>query len=54
MYHTVNDLKTYEKLSDEDLKSDDFRFATIIVTGNLERREINSYPAKVSPVTQIF
>ena len=42
---TVNDLKTYEKLSDEDLKSDDFRFATIIVTGNLERRDINAWQA---------
>jgi len=42
---TVNDLKTYKKLSDEDLKSDDFRFATIIVTGNLERREINAWQA---------
>ena len=39
---TVKDLKNYKKLSSEDLASDDFRFATIIVTGNLERRQINA------------
>jgi len=44
---TVEDLKgTYKKLSREDLASDDFRFATTIVTGNLERREINAWQAK--------
>jgi len=43
---TVNDLKTYDKLSSKDLDSDDFRFATIIVTGNNERREINAWQAK--------
>jgi len=43
---TVDDLKTYKKLSGEDLDSDDFRFATIIVTGNNERRLFNFYQAK--------
>ena len=44
---TIRELKsTYKKLSAEDLASDDFRFATTIVTGNLERREINAVQAK--------
>ena len=44
---TVEDLKnTYKKLSWEDLDSDDFRFATNIVTGNSERRDINAWQAK--------
>ena len=44
---TVEDLKnTYKKLSSEDLDSDDFRFATTIVTGNAERREINAWQSK--------
>ena len=44
---TVEDLKsTYKKLSREDMESDDFRFATNIVTGNAERREINAWQAK--------
>ena len=44
---TVEDLKsTYKKLSAKDLASDNFRFATIIVTGNAERREINAWQAK--------
>ena len=44
---TVEDLKnTYKKLSAEDMESDDFRFATNIVTGNAERREINAWQAK--------
>lgn len=44
---TVEDLKsTYKELSSEDLDSDDFRFATNIVTGNAERREINAWQAK--------
>ena len=42
---TVGDLKNYKKLSSEDLASDDFRFATIIVTGNDERRQINAWQA---------
>ena len=44
---TVEDLKnTYKKLSAEDIACDDFRFATNIVTGNAERREINAWQAK--------
>jgi len=44
---TVKDLKsTYKKLSAEDMESDDFRFATMIVTGNNERREINALQSK--------
>jgi len=44
---TVEDLKnTYKKLSSEDLDSDGFRFATTIVTGNAERREINAWQSK--------
>ena len=44
---TVQDLKsTYKKLSREDMESDDFRFATNIVTGNAERRDINAWQAK--------
>ena len=44
---TVQDLKsTYKKLSAEDLANDDFRFATTIVTGNAERREINAWQSK--------
>ena len=44
---TIRELKsTYKKLSAEDLASDDFRFGTTIVTGNLERREINAVQAK--------
>ena len=43
----VQDLKnTYKKLSSEDLDSDDFRFATVLVTGNAERREINAWQAR--------
>jgi len=43
----VKDLKnTYKTLSREDMESDDFRFATNIVTGNAERREINAWQAK--------
>jgi len=43
----VKDLKnTYKKLSREDMESNDFRFATNIVTGNAERREINAWQAK--------
>lgn len=42
----VEDLKHYKQLSSEDLASDDFRFATMIVTGNNERREINARQAK--------
>ena len=44
---TVEDLKdNYKALSAEDMASDDFRFATNIVTGNAERREINAWQAK--------
>ena len=44
---TIKDLKnTYKKLSADDLASNDFRFATNIVTGNCERREINAWQAK--------
>jgi len=44
---TVQDLKsTYKNLSREDMESDDFRFATNIVTGNAERRDINAWQAK--------
>lgn len=42
---SVGDLKAYKKLSSEDLTSDDFRFATIVVTGNDERRNINAWQA---------
>ena len=42
---TPGDLKNYKKLCSEDLASDDFRFATIIVTGNDERRQINAWQA---------
>ena len=43
---SIGDLKTYKKLSGKDLDGDDFRFATILVTGNMERREINARQAK--------
>ena len=42
----MEDLKHYKQLSSEDLASDDFRFATMIVSGNNERREINARQAK--------
>jgi energy-coupling factor transporter ATP-binding protein EcfA2 len=42
---TVDHLKKYKQLSSEDLAGDDFRFATMIVTGNNERREINARQA---------
>jgi len=43
----VQELKdTYKELSSEDLESDDFRFATVLVTGNYERRQINAWQAK--------
>ena len=41
----VEDLKNYKQLTKEDLAGDDFRFATMIVTGNNERREINARQA---------
>ena len=43
---TVNQLKQYKLLTSKDLAGDDFRFATIIVTGNNERREISARQAK--------
>ena len=44
---SVKDLKdNYKALSAEDMASDDFRFATIIVTGNDERRQINARQAR--------
>ena len=44
---TPSDLKkTYKTLSGKDLASNDFRFASIIVTGNDERREINAWQAE--------
>jgi hypothetical protein len=39
---TVDHLKKYKQLSSEDLAGGDFRFATMIVTGNNERREISA------------
>jgi len=43
---SVSDLRVYKELSAIDLASDDFRFATIIVTGNDERRKINAWQAE--------
>ena len=44
---TVEVMKqNYKKLSANDLASEDFRFATTIVTGNAERREINAWQSK--------
>jgi hypothetical protein len=44
---TVDDLKQYRELSQDDMLSDDdFRFATIIVTGNCERLDLNASQAQ--------
>ena len=43
---TVDHLKKYKQLSSEDLAGGDFRFATMIVTGNNERREISARQAE--------
>jgi hypothetical protein len=44
---TVDDLKQYKELSlDDMLSNDDFRFATIIVTGNCERLDLNASQAQ--------
>ena len=44
---TAKDLELYKTLSKDDLTPEEFLFATIIVTGNYERHEINALQAKV-------
>jgi len=44
---TPADLEPYETLSKKDLTVGNFLFATIIVTGNYERHELNAHQAKL-------
>jgi len=40
-------MKSYKSLTSEDINSEDFRFAPIIVTGNYERHELNAFQARL-------